>query len=122
MSAVQYLLDENVGRSLSTALKRHSSELIVWRIGEPGAPPRGTLDPEILLWCETNGFSLVTNNRSTMPVHLREHLEVGHHVPGIFILNSHASMSENADELILIWGASEAEEYADRISYLPLSL
>jgi hypothetical protein len=28
---------------------------------------------------------------------------------------------ETADELILIWGASEAEEYIDQLYYLPLS-
>ncbi|MDM8525395.1 hypothetical protein QUF80_18670, partial [Desulfococcaceae bacterium HSG8] len=29
---------------------------------------------DILLWCETDNFSLVTNNRKTMPGHLKEHL------------------------------------------------
>ncbi len=53
-----------------------------------GVPPRGTLDPEILVWCEQNGTILVTNNRASMPVHLHDHLAEGRHIPGIFILNS----------------------------------
>lgn len=56
-----------------------------------------------------------------MPVHLREHLATGRHVPGIFTLNPNMTLGETADELVLIWGACEAEEYADELNYLPLS-
>jgi len=55
-----------------------------------------------------------------MPVHLQEHLSAGRHAPGIFTLNPNMTMGETADELVLIWGASEAEEYIDQLIYLPL--
>ena len=64
---------------------------------------------------------LVTNNRATMPVHLRDHLAAGRHIPGIFILNPGMSKGETIDDLTLIWAASEASEHVDRLSYLPLS-
>ena len=91
------------------------------QIGDPGAPPHGTLDPDILLWCENNDFSLVTNNRASMPVHLRDHLLAGRHVPGIFILHNKMSLRETVDELALIWLATEPDEYTDLIGYLPVS-
>jgi predicted PolB exonuclease-like 3'-5' exonuclease len=28
----------------------------VWAIGDPNTPPKGTLDPDILLWCERYDF------------------------------------------------------------------
>jgi hypothetical protein len=56
-----------------------------------------------------------------MPVHLQEHLAIGRHAPGIFTLNPNLTLGETAEELVLIWGASEAEEYVDRLNYLPLS-
>ncbi len=121
MSAIQYLLDEHVDPRLKTALKKIAPEIIVWRVGDPGAPALSAGDPDILVWCENNSFSLVTNNRASMPVHLQNHLAGGRHIPGIFILNLKLSVLETADELSLIWGASEAEEYADLIWYLPLS-
>ncbi|MBI3976566.1 MAG: DUF5615 family PIN-like protein [Chloroflexi bacterium] len=121
MSAVKYLLDENVDRRLQRALLRQSPDMIVWCVGGAGAPPAGTLDPAILIWCEASGFTLVTNNRASMPVHLREHLAAGRHVPGIFILNAHMTFVATVDELATIWGASEAEEYRDLLIYLPLS-
>ena len=54
MSSVRYLLDEHVDPTLRAQLVRHAPDLVVWMIGDPGAPKRGTLDPDILLWCEAN--------------------------------------------------------------------
>ena len=79
------------------------------------------LDPDILVWCENSGFILVTNNRKSMPEHLRDHLSLRRHMPGIFELNSNMSVGETIEELILIWSASEAKEYIDRLIYLPLT-
>lgn len=56
-----------------------------------------------------------------MPGHLGQHLESGHHVPGILTLNPNMSLVETAEELLLIWSASEMEEFLDQILYLPLS-
>jgi len=121
MSTRKYLLDEHVNPRLKRAVHQRNPEIVVWCIGDPGAPPRGTLDPDILLWCEAKGFSLVTNNRTSMPVHLREHLAAGRHVPGIFILNDKMSMGQTAEELALIWGATEPDEYVNLIKFLPVS-
>jgi hypothetical protein len=121
MSVIKYLLDEHVDPRLKRTLKKLSPDTVVWRIGDIGVPPLGMLDPDILVWCEENDFLLVTNNRASMPVHLKNHLSNGRHVPGIFILNIKMTIAETADELILIWGASEAEEYRDQLQYLPES-
>lgn len=67
MSEIRYLLDENVNPALNSALKRREPNLTVWQVGKLEAPALGTLDPEILTWCENNGFILVTNNRRSMP-------------------------------------------------------
>jgi hypothetical protein len=121
MSPIRYLLDEHISSVLRAQLIRHEPDMIVWMIGDPGAPKRGASDPDILLWCEDNGFLLVTANRKSMPVHLRAHLDAGHHVPGILMLNPEMTLGEIIDELLLIWGASEVEEYRDLLLYLPLS-
>ena len=120
MGERKYLLDEHVNPRLKMAVHKHNPEIAVWCIGDPGAPPRGTPDPDILLWCEAKGFSLVTDNRTSMPVHLQDHLAVGGHVPGIFILNDKMSMGKMAEELAIIHGAAEPDEYAGMIVFLPM--
>jgi hypothetical protein len=121
MSTIKYLLDEHVNPRLRTALVRREPDMKVRRIGDVGVPPMQTGDPDILLWCEAHGFSLVTNNRASMPVHLRDHLVAGRHVPGVFVLNPNMTMGETIDELILIWAASDSDEYIDQLRYLPVS-
>lgn len=122
MSVIKYLLDEHVELLLKKVLKKFSSDMVVWRIGDITAPPLGTLDPDILRWCEKSSFLLVTNNRASMPVHLREHLANGRHAPGIFVLNGNMTIGETVNELATIWGASEAEEYQDQLWFLPVTV
>jgi hypothetical protein len=120
MSLIRYLLDENVDPLFRTELLRQEAEMVVWRIGDPNTPLSGTSDPTILEGCEENSFILVTNNRQSMTQHLTDHLSAGRHVPGIFELNPGLSIGETIEELILIWGASEASDYQDQLIYLPL--
>jgi hypothetical protein len=120
MRTIKFLLDEDVNPRLRKALKSYSVELVVWRVGDAGAPSHGTLDPEILHWCESKGFCLVTNNRTTMPVHLGDHIANGHHTPGILIFNPNRRIGETAEELALIWELARADEFQDQFRYLPL--
>jgi len=86
-----------------------------------GCPDYGTLDPEILIWCEENEFILVTNNRKSMPIHLQDHLAENRRATGIFVLSENMSVGETLDELLLIATASDLEEYSNLILYLPIS-
>jgi len=117
---LRYLIDENVNPLYPNQIKLKEPDIFIQVVGEPETPPKGTLDPEILCWCEENNFILVTNNRTSMPVHLADHIAVNRHIPGIFILNQNLSVGENIEELILVALASEDGEYQDRIVYLPL--
>ncbi|MGI8788595.1 MAG: DUF5615 family PIN-like protein [Pyrinomonadaceae bacterium] len=121
MSKIRYLLDENVNPILRFSLLASDANLTVWQVGILGAPEYGTLDPEILIWCEDNGFILVTHNRKSMPVHLAEHLAKGRRANGILTLSENMSVGETVDELVLIASASELEEYQNLILYLPIS-
>ncbi|NEP63090.1 MAG: hypothetical protein F6K31_40325 [Symploca sp. SIO2G7] len=117
---LKYLMDENVDPTYTTQLRRLKPDLFVLAVGELTAPPRGTLDPEILSWCEEHGFILVTNNRKSVPVHLKDHLAQGCHIPGILILNPKLRVGENIAELIFIADASFEDEYQDRIAFIPV--
>ncbi|KOR32431.1 hypothetical protein TI05_07290 [Achromatium sp. WMS3] len=121
MNYIRYLLDENVESVFRIALLQQEPSMIVWKVGDPGAPPNGTKDPEILEWCEKNTFILVTNNRKSMPKHLMDHIAQGKDMPGILELNPNMSIRETVEELILIWGASELLEYKNIILYLPIN-
>lgn len=118
---IRYLLDEHLNPAYRFQLVRREPELVVRMIGDLDAPPKGTLDSDILIWCEINKFVLVTNNRKSMPRHLTDHLAAGRHVPGIITINLSQSIGQTVEELIMIAGASLDDEYQDRIEYLPLT-
>ena len=89
-------------------------------VGDKNAPSYGMPDADILDWIEQTGHIIVSRNRRTMPIHLREHLAQGKHIPGMLLLKKQISIRELIEELLLIWHASEPEEYQDHIRYLPL--
>lgn len=117
---LKYLIDENMSPLYQQQLLIQKNDLIVCVVGDKDVPAKGTKDPEILYWCEENGFILVTNNRTSMPVHLADHLAEDRHVPGILVLRPHASIGEVIDDLIIIAIAAFEDEYRDRIAYIPL--
>jgi hypothetical protein len=117
---MKFLLDENLPTLYRVQLTRLVPELTVWMIGDPGAPERGTQDPDILNWCEQYKFILVTNNRASMPVHLADHLASGKHMPGILVFRPKATIKAILDDLILIANLSETDELRDQIVHIPL--
>jgi Domain of unknown function (DUF5615) len=116
---IQYLLDENMAPAYYEQLQHRQPNLVVVMVGDCHAPPKGTLDPEILNWCEENDFILVTNNRRSMPVHLKEHLAKGRHLPGILALRKDASFGRVLEDLVLVAEAADEDEFRDRIDYIP---
>ncbi len=91
---LQYLMDENVDPVYALQLRRQQPDLVVWAVGEPNTPPKSTLDPEILLWCEANNFILVTNNRTDV-VFLINSIPVA--VAVSFYFKSHTKMLLSQD-------------------------
>lgn len=117
---IKYLLDENMSPIYQEQLLARQQDLIVCMVGDKDVPFKGTKDPQILIWCEEKGFILVTNNRTSMPVHLTEHLAVGRHVPGILVLRQNANIGRVIEDLVAIAGAAFEDEYQDQIAYIPL--
>ena len=115
----RYLIDENLSPQYRTQLRKHEPSLEVLRVGDEGAPARGSQDPGILKWCEQNEFSLVTNDRNTMSKHLDDHTASGQHVPGVFLIKRNVSMGAILNELIRIAGESDEDKYMDIITYIP---
>ena len=117
---VRFLLDENVPLLLQRALLRRKPCVDILRIGDPQSPPFGTLDPDLLVFLEQSKRLLITLNRASMPTHLQAHYAAGRRLWGILWVRKDATVRQLADELLLIWEASEAEEWIDFMGDIPL--
>ncbi|BAZ86846.1 MULTISPECIES: DUF5615 family PIN-like protein [Dolichospermum] len=57
---IRFLLDENLSPKLKFAVLRLNPAIDIVRVGDPDAPPLGTLDPELLRYLEVSERLLVT--------------------------------------------------------------
>jgi len=79
----------------------------------------GLKDPEVLAVAAGEGRVLVSHDQKTMPRHFAE-LITHTSSPGLLLIPQHLPIVAAVEDILLIWFASEAEEWVNRIRYLPL--
>lgn len=121
--AVRFVLDEHLRGPLGKAIQHHNAlgvaPLDVVRVGDLWDLPLGTSDPDLLLWAERTGRIVVSHDRSTMPAHFQQHLDSGHHSPGVFILQKRCTLSQIVNFLVAAAYASDPLDWQDQLRYIP---
>ena len=116
---IKFLLDENLSPRLKIAVLRLNPDIDILRIGDPQTPPLGTLDPDILKYLGLSQRLLVTDNRTSMPQHLQEYWQDDQKMWGLFWTRPTATIRSLAEELVLIWETSMAEEWINVVDWIP---
>jgi hypothetical protein len=122
MNQVAFLLDENIPPAVAEAIRIADPAITLLQVGhEPDAPVKGTLDPELLVFAENHGLTLVTFDKRSMTGHVVNHLVVDRHTWGVLIFpkGNQLSAGKVAEELLIIWACSQKEEWIDQIVFLP---
>jgi hypothetical protein len=76
-------------------------------------------DPEVLAIVANEGRMLVTHDQTTMPRHFADFI-VGQTSAGLLVIPQHLPVSAALEDLLLIWAATDAEEWTNRICFLPI--
>jgi len=63
---------------------------------------------------------LVTHDFQTMPKHFAAFLAGGRSSPGVFLVKQRTPLAQVIEELVLVWTASEPEDWTNRILEIPL--
>jgi hypothetical protein len=79
----------------------------------------GLTDTEVLLLAARSNRLLVTHDRKTMPRHFAEFL-ASQSSAGVLIVPQKLPAFQVVDEILLIWTATEADEWTNRIFSLPI--
>ncbi|HBI44339.1 MAG TPA: hypothetical protein DDY78_16030 [Planctomycetales bacterium] len=119
MSQLKFLLDEDTSRALLKALRSSKPAPDVLRVGELGAPPRGTKDPQVLLAAEAAGRCLISRDRKSMKRHLRDHFAAGRHTCGVVLTKGRFGLRRYVNDILLIWQVMTTDEWVDRTDYIP---
>lgn len=77
-------------------------------------------DPTILEWAAEEGRTLITRDLSTIPTFAHQRVAAGKAMPGAFALRKSATMAPVIEELAMIAGASDADEWVNQVIYVPL--
>jgi hypothetical protein len=62
---------------------------------------------------------LVSQDRRTMPAHFARYVARAQS-PGLILLRGAIPIAADIEELLLIWSASEADEWIGRLVWIPL--
>jgi hypothetical protein len=75
-------------------------------------------DPEVLALAADEGRILVSHDFRTMPEHFRQFTR-DKLSPGVFLINQYLSIGQAIESLCLIWEASDASEWQNRVCLIP---
>lgn len=81
---------------------------------------KGLPDDQVLAIAAREGRILVSHDLSSMPVHFGNFITV-QDSPGVFLISQDLPIKIAVEELVMVWGASEAEEWINTITWLPRS-
>ena len=119
----KFLLDEQIcSHALRHAIQARvaaGAVLDVLRVGEIGAPPNGTADPQLLQAAAELDRSLISGDKKTMPMHFADFLAAGESSPGLMMIRGTPSIPQLVEWLEAIASESSAEEYVDTVLWIP---
>ena len=118
MSTPRFLADEDLRRAIVLATRRLEPAIefvTALDVGLPAAP-----DPAVLEFAHANGWLLLSHDVNTMKAAAEERLRQARGISGLFLVPQNRPTRAIAESLVLVWSASQAEEWQDQIVYLPL--
>ena len=116
---VRFLADEDIDVDIVQGLRSREPAIDILDVESGGL--RGSADPVLLALAAEQDRILISHDRNTMTRHFCERLLSGKSSPGLFIVPKRPSaIGDTIEWLLLIWAASQSDEWRDQIVYLPL--
>jgi hypothetical protein len=114
---IKFQADNDLNQVIVSAVKRREAEVDFQTAHAAGL--HGLSDPEVLALAARDGRVLVTHDLKTMPDHFAMFI-AKQTSSGVIMVPQRLSVGEVVDDLSLIWRASSAKEWQNRIASLPL--
>ena len=113
---VRFQADADLDGRIVRGLKRRQPEIDIQTADE--AELMGVPDADVLRRAADSDRILVTHDRRTMPSHFLT-FTASRTSPGVIIVSRNISLGVTIEELVLIWAASQPEEWHNRLLFIP---
>lgn len=117
MSRPRFLADEDLRFSIVQAVRRWQPAVEITTVLEKRLVSAS--DEEVLQFAWRDRWLLVSHDVTTMRAFAAQRIVDNRGIHGLFIAPQSRTAREIAECLILIWSASEFDEWRDRIVYVP---
>jgi Domain of unknown function (DUF5615) len=117
MTKIRFQADADLKQAIVAGTIRREADIDFKSANAAGF--EGKKDEEVLAITARDGRVLVTHDRKTMPIEFGEFI-LSQNSSGVLIISQNLPISEAIDALILVWEASNAEEWVNQIMSIPL--
>ncbi len=118
MSRARFLADHDLNEHIIDGVQRREPALEFIRARDVGMSDRA--DADVLGYAAQHGFIVVSLDVNTMPSSASKLLDAAGAMSGLLMAQQTKPIAPVIDSLVLIWSASEAEEWHGQIRFLPL--
>jgi hypothetical protein len=114
----RFLADQDLNDRIVDGVIRREPAAEILRLRDLG--DRKWSDPEILEFAASNGFIVVSHDVKTMRKHGVSRMATGLDIAGLMLVRQLDPIGPIIDSLVLIWTASDADEWINRVVFLPI--
>ena len=115
---LRFLADENFNGKILRGIRRERPDVDILRVQD--TVMYQATDPQVLEWAAQEGRILLTHDIETMVGFANERIAAGLLMPGVIAVHRTLPIGLVIDELLTIAGASEASEWENVVTFLPV--
>ena len=118
MSRPRFLADNDLNDAIVVGVRRREQAAEFAALRDLGLATR--TDPDVLEFAAGENWILVSHDVNTMREAASTRLAAGLPMNGLLLAHQRTPVSQIIESLLLIWVASEAEEWTGQVEFLPL--
>lgn len=116
---MRFLADENFDNNILRGVLTENADFDCIRVQDTELYQAD--DEVVLAWAAKEGRILLTHDVRTMTGYANERVRAGLPMPGVFeVRKQRMSTGQAINELLTLIGASDAAEWENKVTYLPL--
>ena len=118
MTHPRFLSDHDLNEHIVAGVLRQEP-LVEWiRVRDVGLSDRS--DSDVLGYAADHGYIVVSHDVNTMPSAAYDRMNVGLKMSGLLMVKQRDPIGPIITSLMLIWSASNSEEWDNQIGFLPI--